>query len=391
MQVANTASFVLATTILLGNVCLSSSFPLVGQRSYGAFQRTFATDACRRFGGARVARCLSPSSPDPAVLEERAAFASILADAAREEILPYWRQPRDALGQEIKAESGRSEAQSASPVTLADRAAEKVMRDLIARNHPDHGIYGEEYGVVREDADWVWVLDPIDGTRSFITGKPLFGTLISCLYRGIPVVGIIDQCVLNERWIGIAGRHSTLNGKPIQTDGVAQIADAEMYSTTPDMFKPGEEQRKFDAMRKAVRTPHYGADCYAYALVASGFGADLVVEADLGLYDYCAIVPIIEGAGGVCTDWTGTRLTLQNHERSMGRVVASANAGIHSQALAILGGEEDSSVAVAGDGQTLKTSPSSRGSEPPLDLPIQRDIALLLFGIGLGVTIGGML
>jgi len=186
------------------------------------------------------------------------------------------------------------------------------------------------------DADWVWVLDPIDGTRSFITGKPLFGTLISLLYKGTPVIGCIDQCILNERWLGISGQESTLNGIPIKTDGVTTLSDAEMYSTTPDMFQNGHEISKFDDMRNAVKAPHYGADCYAYALVASGFGADVVVEADLGLYDYCALVPVLEGAGGVITDWTGESLTLGNHESSKGRVVASANSILHDQALQIL-------------------------------------------------------
>jgi inositol-phosphate phosphatase/L-galactose 1-phosphate phosphatase/histidinol-phosphatase len=180
------------------------------------------------------------------------------------------------------------------------------------------------------------VLDPIDGTRSFITGKPLFGTLISLLHKGIPVIGVIDQCVLNERWLGIAGKQSTLNGEPIRTDGAKTLSDAEMYSTTPDMFQKGDALTKFDAIRSAVRTAHYGADCYAYALVASGFGADVVVEADLGLYDYCSLVPILEGAGGVISDWTGASLTLENHDNSKGRVLASANPILHRQALDIL-------------------------------------------------------
>lgn len=277
-----------------------------------------------------------PPGCDPQLLQEHARFASELADAARVEILPYWRQSRRSLGQEIKVEEERSVFQSASPVTLADRAAERAMRDLITERYPHHGIYGEEYGVIREDADFVWVLDPIDGTRSFITGKPLFGTLISCLYKGTPVIGVIDQCVLNERWLGMAGQVSTLNGKPIRTDGVVTLDQAEMYSTTPDMFQRGEALNKFDAMRQAVKTPHYGADCYAYALVASGFGADIVVEADLGLYDYCALVPVIQGAGGQISDWNGEKLTLKNHKTSKGRVVASANAKLHEQALEVL-------------------------------------------------------
>jgi inositol-phosphate phosphatase/L-galactose 1-phosphate phosphatase/histidinol-phosphatase len=287
-----------------------------------------------------------PPGCDPQLLQEHAQFASELADAARLEILPYWRICRSSLGQETKLEEDRSVFQSASPVTLADRAAERVMRALIEERYPSHGIYGEEYGQVRTDADFVWVLDPIDGTRSFITGKPLFGTLISCLYKGTPVIGIIDQCVLDERWVGMAGRVSTLNGNPIKTNGVNTLKDAEMYSTTPDMFKQGDELNKFDAMRDAVKTPHYGADCYAYALVASGFGADIVVEADLGLYDYCAIVPVLQGAGGTISDWNGEKLTLKNHEKSKGRVVASANAMLHAQALEILSKPDSSSESI---------------------------------------------
>jgi histidinol phosphatase-like enzyme (inositol monophosphatase family) len=181
------------------------------------------------------------------------------------------------------------------------------------------------------------VMDPIDGTKSFITGKPLFGTLIACLRNGEPIIGIIDQCVLDERWVGVVGRGTTLNGKPVSTSGCSTLGDGMMYSTTPHMFHEGEEAIKFRRMRDAVKRPLYGADCYAYAIVASGFGADVVVEADLGLYDYCALVPVVEGAGGVMTDWDGRRLTLQNHEASRGRVVACANAGLHEEAIAILG------------------------------------------------------
>ena len=211
------------------------------------------------------------------------------------------------------------------------------MRKLIEERYPDHGIYGEEYGQVRTDAEYVWVLDPIDGTKSFITGKPLFGTLIACLQNGVPIIGVIDQCVLKERWVGVVGSGTTLNGKPVATAGRSELKESTMYSTTPHMFREGEEADKFKEMCSAVKRPLYGADCYAYALVASGFGADLVVEADLGLYDYCALVPVVEGAGGVMTDWCGRRLTLSNHETSRGRVVACANATLHREAVAILG------------------------------------------------------
>jgi len=181
------------------------------------------------------------------------------------------------------------------------------------------------------------VLDPIDGTKSFITGKPLFGTLIACLKDGVPIIGVIDQCVLKERWVGAVGQGTTLNGKPVSTSGCATLKESMMYATTPHMFHKGEEADKFEKMCDTVLRPLYGADCYAYAIVASGFGADIVVEADLGLYDYCALVPVVEGAGGKMTDWYGRRLTLENHERSKGRVVACANEGLHKEAIAILG------------------------------------------------------
>ena len=168
----------------------------------------------------------------------------------------------------------------------------------------------------------------------------MFGTLIACLRNGEPIIGIIDQCVLNERWVGIAGKGTTFNGKLVTTsssDCCTALKESMMYATTPHMFHEGEEMNKFKQMCNAVKRPLYGADCYAYAIVASGFGADVVVEADLGLYDYCALVPIVEGAGGVMTDWYGRRLTLENHERCKGRVVACANKELHREAVAILG------------------------------------------------------
>lgn len=265
--------------------------------------------------------------------EELASFANELADEARKVILPYWRQPIEV---ESKMEHDRPIAES--PVTIADQRAEIAIRKMIEERYPSHGIYGEEYGQVRTDAEYVWVLDPIDGTKSFITGKPLFGTLISCLKNGEPIIGLIDQCVLNERWVGIVGSGTTFNGKPItKTAGCSELKESMMYATTPHMFAEGEESDKFKQMCDTVKRPLYGADCYAYAIVASGFGADIVVEADLGLYDYCALVPVVEGAGGVMTDWCGRRLTLANHEASRGRVVACANESLHKEAMTILG------------------------------------------------------
>ncbi|KAL7482187.1 hypothetical protein ACHAW6_007871 [Cyclotella cf. meneghiniana] len=272
------------------------------------------------------------SSYPPPSTDDLVSFANQLADASRAVILPFWRQPIEI---ESKLEHDRPIVES--PVTIADRLAEETMRRMIEERYPRHGIYGEEYGHVRIDAEYVWVLDPIDGTKSFITGKPLFGTLIACLRQGEPIIGVIDQCVLNERWVGVVGSGTTLNGKQIKTSGRDQLTESMMYATTPHMFGMGEEEEKFKAMCQVVKRPLYGADCYAYAIVASGFGADIVVEADLGLYDYCALVPVVEGAGGVMTDWCGRKLTLQNHEASKGRVVACANRKLHQQAISILG------------------------------------------------------
>lgn len=274
---------------------------------------------------------MSNRDEDAFATEQLASFANELADQARKVILPYWRQPLEV---ESKMEHDRPIAES--PVTIADQRAEETMRKLIEERYPDHGIYGEEYGQVRTNAEYVWVLDPIDGTKSFITGKPLFGTLIACLKNGEPIIGIIDQCVLNERWLGVAGKGTTLNGKPVTTAGCLELKESMMYATTPHMFHEGEESEKFQQMCSVVKRPLYGADCYAYAIVASGFGADIVVEADLGLYDYMAVVPVLEGAGGVMTDWQGAKLTLDNHKKSKGRVVACANERLHKEAIAIL-------------------------------------------------------
>ena len=270
--------------------------------------------------------------PLPAALAmELCAFAEELAEAARQQILPYWRKPIEV---ESKIEEHRAVAES--PVTVADRNAEKAMRTLIEARYPSHGIFGEELGSVRVDAEFVWVLDPIDGTKSFITGKPLFGTLIGLCHHGVPTIGVIDQCVLKERWVGIRGVKTTLNGEIVKAVGKDTLSEAMLYATTPHMFAEGFESERFGSLRDMVKRPLYGCDCYAYALVASGFGADLVVEADLGLYDYAALVPVVTGGGGCMTDWNGDELTIPHHEASKGRVVAAANGALHSAAMEVL-------------------------------------------------------
>jgi len=252
-------------------------------------------------------------------IDQFLALAIDLADAAGEAIRPYFRRP---IAVDDKPDL--------SPVTAADRAAETAMRDLIARRFPAHGIIGEEFGREREEADFVWVLDPIDGTKSFISGVPLFGTLIALAHQGHPILGIIDQPISRERWIGASGHPTTLNGAPIRCRPCAALAAATVFATTPDMFKGGDAA-SFGRVAAAAKLVRYGADCYAYGLVAHGF-IDLVVEASLKPYDFSAMLPIVEGAGGIASDWRGAPLSLA----SDGRVLIAGDRRAHQQALRLL-------------------------------------------------------
>jgi inositol-phosphate phosphatase/L-galactose 1-phosphate phosphatase/histidinol-phosphatase len=208
-----------------------------------------------------------------------------------------------------------------------------VMREALAKSFPDDGILGEEWGASHIDARYVWVLDPIDGTKSFISGKPLFGILIGIAEARRPVFGIIDQPVTHERWAGGRGIQATLNGAAQSSkDTKPKLAQALLYSTSPYMFK-GADRDAFERLADKSKHPLFGADCYAYGLVASGF-ADLVCECDLKPYDWCAPAAVIEAAGGVITDWDGQPLTLA----ADGRVLAAGNAALHREALAVLQG-----------------------------------------------------
>ncbi|HZK90129.1 MAG TPA: histidinol-phosphatase [Stellaceae bacterium] len=256
-----------------------------------------------------------------AALDAYLSLAAELADIAGAAIRPYF---RTKLTVDDKADR--------SPVTAADRAAEMAMRQLIAARFPEHGIIGEEYGREREDAEFVWVLDPIDGTKSFISGVPLFGTLIALARHGRPILGVIDQPISRERWVGAEGRATTHNGSPICCRPCAGIAAATVFATTPDMFK-GADAAAFARAAAAAKLVRYGADCYAYGLVASGF-VDVVIEASLKPYDFGAMLPIIEGAGGIATDWRGAPLGLS----SDGRVLIAGDKRTHGDALALLQG-----------------------------------------------------
>ncbi|WP_207477836.1 histidinol-phosphatase [Arenibaculum pallidiluteum] len=249
-------------------------------------------------------------------IDELAAFAETMAEATRPVIGRYFRQ---ALAVETKPDE--------SPVTVADRTVEELLRRMVRERHPDHGILGEEYGREGLDSRHVWVIDPIDGTKSFITGMPLFGTLIALLEDRRPVLGVIEVQPLRERWLGVAGRPTTLNGRPCRTSGCTRIEDASLYATSPDAFQGGERD-SFERVSRRARLRRFGGDCYAYGLLAAGF-VDAVVETGLQPYDYLPLVSVIEGAGGVITDWQGCPPGIG----SDGRIVAAATAALHETLL----------------------------------------------------------
>ncbi len=235
-----------------------------------------------------------------AIAQEFIDFANRLAEAAGEAIVPHFRSP---LTIDIKDDK--------SPVTQADKAAEAAMRALIAETYPEHGIYGEEDGQSNLDAEWVWTLDPIDGTRSFIAGKAQFTTLIGLCHNGEPVLGIIDQCITQERWVGVKGLPTTLNGVPAKTRACTELKDALIATTSPEYF----EMKKFHVfleLRTKCRDAIYGGDGYNYALMASGT-IDLIVESGLKPYDFIPLVAVVEGAGGAASDWEKNSLNIHSN------------------------------------------------------------------------------
>lgn len=257
--------------------------------------------------------------PDGAQILAFERFALALADAARPIALRYFRQP---LAIDTKADE--------SPVTIADREIETAMRTLLAQRYPDHGILGEEHGRIGLDREFLWVIDPIDGTKSFISGMPTFGVLIALLQDGKPLLGVVDHPALGERFIGITGRETLWNGTPCRVRDCRALKDAILFATTPDMFE-GTAIAPFERVSRAAKVRRFGGDCFAYAMMAGGH-VDAVVEAQLQPYDYMALVPMVEGAGGVITDWSGAPLTIE----SDGRVVAAATASLHKDILDLL-------------------------------------------------------
>jgi myo-inositol-1(or 4)-monophosphatase len=254
-----------------------------------------------------------------------AAFVDELATASGDAILPFF---RTFLGVEDKSGGG-----SFDPVTAADRAAETVMRNLIQGHFPGHGIIGEEFGSVRADADYVWVLDPIDGTKSFISGLPAWGTLIALTHGGAPVMGMMHQPFMRERFFG-DGKQSHYRGpageRRLMVRACESLAEAVLYTTSPRLMEPAD-RLAFGRVEDKVRLSRYGGDCYAYCMLAAGH-IDLVIETQLKPYDIIPLVPIITGAGGIVTTWEG------GPPEAGGRVIAAGDARVHAAAMDVLKG-----------------------------------------------------
>jgi myo-inositol-1(or 4)-monophosphatase len=251
------------------------------------------------------------------------AVAEAAADAAGAIIRPYF---RSGLGADLKGDR--------SPVTAADHGAEQAMRRVLAERVPAHGVLGEEFGLDNPQAKLRWVLDPIDGTRAFITGRPVFGSLVALLDGERPVLGIIDQPVTGERWIGAAGQPTRFRGPFGGQAGCrpcAALARAELSCTSPDMF--GDDLPAWRRLSAAAGRTSFGGDCYAYGLLALG-QIDVIAEADLKVWDWAAVLPVIEGAGGRMTGWDGAALRPDGN----GRTLAVGDPALLGPAIRLLGG-----------------------------------------------------
>ena len=220
-----------------------------------------------------------------------------------------------------------------SPVTYADKAIENIVRQAIAERHPTHGILGEEHGIERSDHDEMWVIDPIDGTRSFISGHPLFGFLLAYLHKGQPEVGVIAMPMMDEVIIGVRGQGSTLNGKPVCVSSARTLAEAMIYINEGEKIF-SDHPDTFARLLSTGQTRRFSYDCYPYALLAMGH-VDVVVDFDLKPYDFMSLRSVVEAAGGILTDWNGN-LPCLDYE---GAIVAAATPELHSSMLALLNGE----------------------------------------------------
>jgi myo-inositol-1(or 4)-monophosphatase len=263
------------------------------------------------------------------------AFVERLAQISGEVILPFF---RSAIGAEDKSGGGLFD-----PVTEADRAAEAAMRRLIGQTFPAHGVIGEDYGQDRPDADYVWVLDPIDGTKSFISGMPTWGTLIGLMHYGRPVYGMMSQPFTRERFYGdgkraklrtLAATHgdappSEWTTRTLHTRARTALAEATLVTTSPLLIRDPADREAYLRVERKVRLPRYGGDCYGYCALAAGF-VDLVIETNLKPHDVVALTPIIEGAGGIITTWDG------EPSATGGRILAAGDMRVYDEAKRLL-------------------------------------------------------
>jgi len=260
----------------------------------------------------------------PLEIDQIINFAHHLADIATNISRKYYR-----------LDNGEIAKEDDSPVTKADREIEEKIRGEIMQKFPHHGIIGEEYGNHQEDAEITWIIDPIDGTSSFIVGRPIFGNLIAVRFQGKIILGIINQPINNERWIGIEGRGSWFNCKKIHTRNCQKISEAVMSTSSPFFFK-NENKIIFEKICRLTKYQKiggvvYGGDCYAYGCLASGF-VDLIIEPELKIYDFASHIPIIKNAGGIITDWEGNDLKLESNIK----LIASSTPELHEQVLKII-------------------------------------------------------
>ncbi|HTB47744.1 MAG TPA: inositol monophosphatase family protein [Acetobacteraceae bacterium] len=273
----------------------------------------------------------------PAEMDRLVAAAEAAADVAGAVVRPFFRA---GLAADLKADR--------SPVTIADRAAEQAMRAVLSERFPEHGVLGEEFGLDRPEARMRWVLDPIDGTRAFITGRPTFGTLVALLDGGRPILGVIDQPVTRERWVGAAGRRTRFSGMlggRAECRPCPMLADAELSCTSPEMMA-GDAWPRWQRLAAAARRNYWGGDCYAYGLLALG-QIDVVAERDMKLWDWAALVPVVDGAGGRVTDWAGAPLRTDGD----GTVLAVGDPALLAPAVALLNDSSVAPVAPAGQGK----------------------------------------
>ncbi len=266
------------------------------------------------------------SPADQKNLTDYLAFAHHLADLSAAEILPHFRN--------LSSVEDKSDSAEFDPVTIADKNAEQVIRDEIAARWPDHDVRGEEFGATSLGSEYCWLIDPIDGTRSFIMGLPVWGTLIGLVKNGAPILGLMNQPFTLERfWSGESGAfYRGADGeREIKTRSCPRLGDAILSSCSPDLFTTREQKQRFDALSGQVRMRRFGGDCYAYCLLAAGH-IDLVVESGLKAHDIAALIPIIERAGGCVTSWTG------GSAAQGGDVAASGDPARHDQVLTFLSG-----------------------------------------------------